>query len=174
MKTTQIIEELRNKLTIETGRHLYGILGTYPSLAQFAKKLRQVKIPGQKNFPASTNVNKGILEAIPDDEFRTLAENEAKRPEPTTTHVHRAFEKFLRARLKESGLIILERLELLFAYNLELSLLRTMAADDYRIILLLPGIIRGNAVVLFPELEDTQFKLPSNLIAENHMWEIRE
>lgn len=174
MKTNEIIEELRNKLTIETGRHLYGILGTYQGLGQFAKKLRQVKIPGQKNFPAPTNVNKGILEAIPDDDFHTLAENEAKRPEPTAIHVQKAFEIFLRVKLKENGLIILERMELLFAYSLELHLLKTLAADDYRIILLLPGTMKGNAVILFPEVEESQFKLPSNLIAEHHMWEIRE
>ena len=79
MKDTEIIEALRSKLTVPGGRHLYGVLGSYPALVAFSKKLRQAKSPDGRRFPKSMSVNLGILKAIPDDEFRQLVENEAKR-----------------------------------------------------------------------------------------------
>lgn len=172
MKDTEIIEALRGKLSISSGRHLYGVLGSYSSLEQFAGKLRQAKTADGKHFPGPMNVNRGILEAIPDDEFRNLVKNEAKRPEPTAAHVARAFEIFLRSKLRAKGLVVLANMELLFACHLELNLLRTMAADEDRIILLLPGKRSGGIVVMFPELNEGSYTLPSNLIAENHLWEL--
>lgn len=174
MKDTEIIEALRSKLAIPGGRHLYGVLGSYPALKTFAKKLRQAKTPDSKRFPEPLNVNRGILGTIPDEEFKQLAENEAKRPEPTAAHVAKAFEFFLRSKLRGKGLIVLSDLEMLFAYNLELNLLRTMAADDDRILLLLPGRRSGDHIAMFPDLVAGDYTLPNNLIAGNHLWELKE
>jgi hypothetical protein len=89
------------------GRHLYGIVGTYRTLDRFADRLQEAKTSDGQPFPAPTSVNKGILSAIPDDEFRKLVENEARKPEPTKAHINRAFEKFLRHSLMENGLVVL-------------------------------------------------------------------
>ena len=156
------------------GRHLYAVLGSYADLDRFAKKLKQAKTADGSPFPRSLNVNRGILDAIPDDEFRQLVENEAKRPEPTAAHVAKAFESFLRSQLGKSNLVVLSSLEMLFAYNLELNLLRTMAADEHRILLLLPGKRSGGRIVMFPDQEEASYMLPTNLVADNHMWEITE
>lgn len=173
MTDTEIIEALRSKLTMASGRHLYGVLGgSYAALEDFAAKLRQARTPANKQFPKPLNVTRGILDAIPDDEFRHLVENEAKRPEPTAAHVAKAFEIFLRSELDRKGLVVLANLELLFAYSLELNLLRTMATDDHRIVLLLPGRRSGGKVVMFPGLADGDYRLPANLIADNHLWEL--
>lgn len=174
MKIVDIIDALRSKLSLPVGRHLYGVLGTYPSLKNFAKELRQAKIPDGKRFPKSLNVNRGILNMIPDDEFRQLVKNEAKRPEPTAAHVAKAFEVFLRSKMRGKGIVVLSNLEMLFAYNLELNLLRSIAADDNRILLLLPGKHSGSKVIMFPDLEGSNYTLPTNLIAENHLWELRD
>jgi len=174
MKTTDIIETLRVKLSTPGGRHLYGVLGSYAALSSFAKKLRQARTMDGRTFPKPLNVNRGVLQAIPDDQFKHLVENEAKRPEPTAAQVARAFEAFLRSKLKGKGLVVLASLEMLFAYHLELNLLRTMAADDDRLLLLLPGKRSGGKVIMFPSLEDGNYVLPTNLIAENHLWELRE
>ncbi len=131
MKSTEIIEAIRQKLTVPGGRHLYGVLGTYTQLDGFARKLHQAKTTEGDPFPKPVNVNRGILDAIPEGEFKQLAENEAKRPEPTAAHVARAFERFLRAHL--TGLP---------------APVTAWQAGDYT--------------------------LPTNLIAENHLWEIRE
>ena len=173
MNDTEIIEALHSKLLMPTGRHLYGVLGTYPALKSFAEKLQQAKAPDGKPFPAPLSVTRGILDAIPDDEFRSLVEREAKRPEPIAAHVARAFETFLRVHLKENGLVVLERLEILFAYGSDFSLLRTLATDSQRILLLLPGKREHGRVVMFPDQEDGEYTLPGNLIAENHLWELR-
>jgi len=174
MKSTEIIEAIRHKLSIPGGRHLYGVLGTYRQLDRFARKLHQAKTTEGNPFPNPINVNRGILNAIPDDEFKQLAENEAKRPEPTAAHVARAFERFLRANLTGNGILILSNLEMLFAYHIELNLLRTMAADEDRVLLLLPGRRSRGRIIMFHEMDEGDYTLPTNLIAENHLWEIRE
>lgn len=174
MRDTEIIEALRSKLAVPAGRHLYGVLGTYPRLRTFAKKLQQARTLDGRAFPKPLSVNLGILQSIPDEEFRQLVESEAKRPEPTAAHVARAFESFLRSKLRGKGLVVLANLEMLFAYPLELNLLRTMAADDDRILLLLPGQRIGGKVTLFPDLDEGSYTLPVNLIAENHLWELKE
>lgn len=174
MKSTQIIEALRSKLAIPTGRHLYGILGTYSALSDFTEAMRQARMPDGERFPKPLSVNKSILRAIPDDEFLQLVQNEAKRPEPTSAHVGMAFETVLRSRLETRNVLVLEHLELVFAYNLELNLLRTLAADQHRVILLLPGRRERGQVVLFPDADSSRHTFPSNLIANNHLWELSE
>lgn len=173
MNDTEIIEALCSKLVVPTGRHLYGVLGTYPALKRFAQNLQQARIPDNGPFPAPLSVTRGILNAIPDDEFRYLVEHEAKRPEPIATHVARAFETFLRVHLRGNGLIALERLEILFAYGSDLSLLRTLSTDSNRILLLLPGKLEHDRVVMFRDQEDGEYALPVNLIAKDHLWKLR-
>lgn len=173
MTDTEIIEALRGKLAVPTGRHLYGILGAYDALKRFSKKLQQAKTSDGIPFPAPLSVNAGILDAIPDSEFLDLAKNEPRRPEPTARHVEQAFERFIREKLGDKGLVVLRDLEMLFAYNVELNLLRTLAADQSRVLLLLPGKRLGNTIAMFHGLTDYSFMLPTNLIAENHLWELR-
>jgi hypothetical protein len=174
MKDSEIIESLLSKLAMPGGRHLYGVLGTYSQLANFAKQLQHAKTRDGRNFPRPLSVNRGILESIPDDKFRQLVENEAKKPEPTAAHVGMAFEKFLRSKLRGKGLVVLQDLELLFAYNIDLNLLRTMATDEDRVLLLLPGRRGGERIRLFLDFERANIMIPSNLIAEDHIWELRE
>jgi len=174
MKDTEVIETLQSKLAMPGGRHLYGILGSYGQLVKFSQKLKDARTPEGDSFPEPISLNQGILKSIPDDEFRHLVENEAKRPEPTTKHVAKAFESFLRATLQKKGLAVLAHLELIFAYGLELNLFRTLAADDYRLILLLPGKRQGGSVIMFPDYSEGNYKLPTNLIADNHLWQITD
>lgn len=173
MKDIEIIENLRSKLNLSGGRHLYGILGSYSALKKFHKQLRQAKMPDGRRFPKAISVNKGILNTIPDGEFQELVKNEAKRPEPTAAHVGKAFEAFLRSKLTGQGLIILSNLEMLFAYNLELNLLRTMASDDDRALLLIPGKRLGDRIIMFPDSDEGSYTLPTNLIAAGHLWELK-
>ena len=174
MTDTLIIEELQKRLSIPSGRHLYGILGSYPALERFAHSLQQARKPDGKPFPVPVSLNRGILEEIPEEEFKELVENEPRRPEPTANHVKKAFEAYLRSLLGKQKLLVLTDLEILFTYNIELNLLRTLATDDKRIILLLPGYRQRGEVLLFPELVENTCTLPVNFIANNHMWELNE
>lgn len=156
------------------GRHLYGIVGTYRTLDRFADRLQEAKTSDGQPIPAPTSVNKGILSAIPDDEFRKLVESEARKPEPTEAHINRAFEKFLRLKLMENGLVVLSNLELLFAYDVDLNPLRTLATDQQRVILLLPGRRAGDKIIMFSESGEDSYLLPTNLIADDHIWSLNE
>jgi hypothetical protein len=173
MTDTEIIEALRNRINVPAGRHLYGVLGTYARLERFSKTIQQARTIGGQPFPAPLSVNREILEAIPDEEFKELAENETKWPLPTMQHVKQSFEAFLRSSLRDHDLLVLSGLEMLFAYNIELNLLRTLATDDKHIILLLPGKRdRQGNVTMFPGLVQQTYILPTNFIAENHLWEL--
>ena len=99
MNDAEIIAALRNRLNVKAGRHLYGILGSYRALERFSVNLQQVNTIEGQSFPAPLLVNRKILEAIPDEEFKEIAENEPKRPEPTMQYVKKSFEKFLRSEL---------------------------------------------------------------------------
>jgi hypothetical protein len=174
VKDADIVEALRGRLSVPTGRHLYGVVGTYEALDRFTTKLSQARPPSGGHFPKPRSVTRGILDAIPDEEFRQLVADEARRPEPTAAHVGRAFEAFLRATLKGKGIVILSDLEFVFAYGLELSLLRSLAADEDQVLLLLPGRREGSRVVMFAETGESGYALPSNLIADNHLWELKD
>jgi len=174
LKDAEVIDSIMVKLSKPVGRHLYGVLGSYRSLERFSGKLQEAKTLDGKPFPKPLSVNRGILETIPDDEFRKLVRDEAKRPEPTADHVKQAFESFLRTILQKDGLVILKGLEMLFAYNVDLNALRTMAADDFRIILLLPGRRDSGKIFMFPGAGPITYNLPTNLIAEDHLWELRD
>ena len=67
MTTTEIIETLRQKISVPTGRHLYGVLGTYARLEDFARELPKAKTLDGVPFQKPLNVNNGILDSIPDD-----------------------------------------------------------------------------------------------------------
>ena len=173
MNTAEIIEALRSRVTVPSGRHLYGVLGSYQALTDFASELSKAKMPeSDATFSATINVNRGILEAIPDEDFKRLASNEARHPQPTANQVSRAFEVFLRSVLPGNGLVVLSNFEMLFAYNIELNLLRSMATDDNRILLLLPGKRSAGKIIMFPDMDGADYVLPVNLIAENHMWQL--
>ncbi len=174
MRITDIIEALHIKLSVPAGRHLYGVLGSYKQLKEFVVQLCQAKDPDNRKFPKPLSVNKGILNEINDEEFKHLVVNEAKRPEPTAAHVAKAFDSFLRSKLKKKGLLVLWHLEMLFAYHLELNVLRTMATDDDWILLLLPGKRSSGKIIMYPDDDEGSYMLPSNLIADNHLWEITE
>ena len=173
MTEAEIITALKAKLSVPTGRHLYGVLGTYPALDAFARKLQQARLSDTGRFPKPLSVNNGILGIIPEDEFRLLVEDEAKRPEPTAKHVEQAFGTFLRDALQAKGMVVLTGLEMLFAYGIDLSPLRVLATDDHRVILLLPACREGGRVRLYPHLSDAEVYLPDKLIADNNLFELK-
>lgn len=177
MKAADIITELHRKLDMPGGRHLYAILGTYNKLALFAKELSKTLIPSQNiHFPKPLNVNREIMDSIPDEEFRELCLEETKRPASTRRRVELAFEEFLTTVLKKQNLIVLEKLELILAYGVDPEPLRTLSTDDHRIIMLLPAKKTSDCILMFPECADLNYdySLPGNLIANDRVWEFKE
>lgn len=172
MTNTEVIETLRARLSVPVGRHLYGVLAKYELLWRFAAQLAEAKSVEGIPFPQAISANRGILNTIPDDEFRKLVNDEAKRPEPTAAHVASAFELFIRSQLTGQGLVVLKDLELVFSYSLELNLLRTLAVDQDRILLCFPGRRERGVVILFPDSDHGSYTLPTNLIADNNLWEL--
>jgi hypothetical protein len=170
----QIITELRDKLQFDIGRHLYSILGTYHQLEAFEQDdLRQAMLPGGAPFPCPVNLNRQLLANISDEDLRKLVRDEARRPLAVKRALNIALDTLLGSMLSEAKFLILKSVELVFAYDLELSLFRTRAANQNHILLLLPGQRRSDHVTIFHEAS-TRFHrtLPTNLIADNHLWEL--
>ena len=177
MKDIEIISVMGKKLEIPVGRHLYGILGTYSDLEHFKKTLKTAVYEDEKPYPLPISVTSCLLNAFSDEEFHRIVTDEAKRPEPTRKSIAAEFNSFIRKTITDQKLIVLEDLELLFAYGIDLYPFRTQATDDKRIILLLPGLRKNGVIYLYSEKStliplQNEVILPSNLIAEDHLWEL--
>jgi hypothetical protein len=170
----QIISRLREKLQFDVGRHLYCVLGTYGQLKRFEHTdLAQARDNQDCHFPSPINLNRDLLKRIGDDDLRQLVDAEAKRPHAVTYRLNQEFDGLLDDLLQQTNLVILKQLELLFAYNLDLSVLRTRASNQSHVLLLIPAERRGEHVVVFHQAPSRfQRSMPPNLIATNHLWEL--
>lgn len=178
MKTAgpQVISELREKLQFNVGRHLYGVLGTYAQLGEFEQAhLTHARDPHGERFPQLVNVNRELLARISDDVLRELVRDEARRPLAVQRRLGQELSALLKQLLQSTDFLILKQLELTFAYDLDLSVFRTHATNENHILLLLPGERRGEHVALFHEADPGFHRsIPPNLIADNHLWELRD
>ena len=172
----QVISELREKLQFDIGRHLYGVLGSYDQLGRFENEdLAQARDHQDQPLPLPVNVNRELLRRIGDDDLRQLVDAEARRPHAVTYRLNQEFDNLLYDLLQRENLVILKQLELLFAYNLELSVLRTRASNQSHILLLMPAERRGEHIIMFHEAPSKfQRSIPPNLIADNHLWELTD
>ena len=172
----QVISELREKLQFDIGRHLYGVLGTYDQLGRFENEdLAQAHDHQDQPLPLPVNVNREVLRRMGDDDLRQLVDAEARRPHAVTYRLNQEFDNLLYDLLQRKNLVILKQLELLFAYNLELSVLRTRASNQSHILLLMPAERRGEHLIMFHEAPPKfQRSIPPNLIADNHLWELTD
>ena len=173
---TQILTELRNRLPVSMGRHLYGVLGTYGQLDQFEQDhLAQAKDLQGRPFPPPTNVNRELLARIGDADLRQLVRDEARRPQAVHRRLGQELDRLLGQCLQDNHFVIAKQLELVFAYGLDFGVFRTRAANQNHILLLLPGERRGDHITLFHEAEQRFHRsIPTNLIADNHLWELQD
>ena len=87
--------------------------------------------------------------------------------------IKKEFEELLSDTFKKQNLVILKDLEFLFAFGVDLAPLRLHASNGRHLVLLLPGEKSGNKTILYHETEECFHRpLPSNLVMENHTWEI--
>jgi hypothetical protein len=176
MKCTgpQIVSELRGKLQFDVGRHLYVALGAYRQLERFVSTdLAQGSDRSGQPFPPPTNLNRSLLQSLTDEDLRQLVRDEARQPEAIQRRLNQSLQDLLQRLFAEQQFLILDHLELLFAYSLDLSVFRTIAANNHHLLLLLPGQRHGDHVTLFHEA-DARFHRPlsEHLVAENHVWEL--
>ena len=178
MKMTgpQVISDLLDKLRFAVGRHLYAVLGSYARLAQFERAdLAQARDLKGNRFPAAINLSHELLRRIGDEDLCQLTRDEARRPQAVQRRLERELDALLGDLVHQHWLVILKQMELVFAHSLDLSAFRTRAVNDAHVLLLLPGERRGERVVLFHE-GGSRFErfLPGNLIADNHIWELKD
>jgi hypothetical protein len=170
----QINSALRERLQMPTGRHLYAILGTYGALERYERvSLKQALDADGRPLGLPINLNRELLRRIPDEDLKELVQNEAKRPQSVKQRLAEEFERILVESLEASPLVALKQVELVFAYDLELSCLRTRGVNKKHILLLLPGQRSSDRVTLFHEASPACHRtLPANLVPDNHLWEL--
>ena len=121
----QIISALRENIQLEIGRHLYGVLGSYASLKRFEQlDLNPARFLNGKPFPNPVNLNRSLLDRIGDEDLRSLVQNEARLPQTVQRRLNQEFDLLLQSLLQQSSFLILKQIEFLFAYNLDLHVIR--------------------------------------------------
>ncbi len=171
-----IVTQLREKLKSTTGRHLYGVLGTYKQLKAFEKKvLSQGKVASGDKFPSPVNLNKALLDRFDDESLKKLTEDEARMPLSVKNRLNTEFDDFLADRLEKSVILILKNIEILYAYEVDPACLRRRATNQNHIILLVPGKLLNDRIVLFLEgSPENHRNFPGSLITREHLWEIED
>jgi hypothetical protein len=171
----QIVTELRKQLQNQSGRHLYVVLGNYNQLDTFEKAdLASAQMVDGQALPRAVNFNRDLLEHIEDEALRRMVRDESRRPQAVESQLNQAFEQLLRDNFNKGTLLILKQCELMFAYRLDLSKLRTYATNQNHLLLLLPGKLVSNQIMLFHEADQRfQNQFPGQLVTENNVWELK-
>ncbi len=171
----QIISEFRKQLKNQSGRHLYVVLATYDQLASFEKNdLTQAATAEGQAFPKPLNFNLALLANIEDEDLRKMVRDESRRPKAVESQLNQAFENLLHSYYNSQTLLIMKQCELMFAYHLDLSKLRTYATNQNHLLLLLPGKVVSNQILLFYEADQRfQTQFPGQLVTENNLWELK-
>jgi len=100
LTATQIISELRARLQVDVGRHLYGVLGSYAGLEGFERgHLAEARDVNGAPFPVPLNLNRALLDSIADDDLRGLIRDEARRSLATQRRLNEHLTNLLTARL---------------------------------------------------------------------------
>ena len=78
----EINSQLRQKLAMPTGRHLYVVLGTYERIERYERvAFREARGPDDKPLGPALNINHSLLQRFEDEELKWLVRNEAGMPE---------------------------------------------------------------------------------------------
>jgi hypothetical protein len=172
----EINSQLRQKLEMPTGRHLYVVLGTYERLDRYERvDFREARSPSGQKLGDPVNVNHTLLDRINDDELKRLVQTEASRTESVKDRLAKELDTLVAERLNGGSFLAIKNLEILFAYDLELNCLRIRATNQKHILILLPGEKVGDRITLFHEAQAQNHRtLPTNLVPENHLWELSE
>jgi hypothetical protein len=172
----EINSQLRQKLEMPTGRHLYVVLGAGGRLERYENvDFREARWPSGQRLGEPVNVNHNLLDRINDDELKRLVQTEASRTESVKARLAKELDALVAEKLNGSSFLALKNLELLFAYDLELNSLRIRATNQKHILILLPGEKVGDRITLFHEAPSNNHRtLPTNLVPENHLWELNE
>jgi hypothetical protein len=172
----EINSHLRQKLEMPTGRHLYVVLGTYERLERYERvDFGEARSPKGQRLGEPVNFNHILLERINDEELKGLVQTEASRTESVKDRLAKELDALVAEKLNGGSFLALKNLEILFAYDLELHCLRIGATNQKHILVLLPGEKVGDRITLFHEAPSNNHRtLPTNLVPENHLWELNE
>lgn len=172
----EINSQLRQKLEMPTGRHLYVILGAYDRLERYEKvDFSEARSPSGQPLGAPVNINHTLLDRINDEELKGLVQTEASRTESVKDRLAKELDSLVAEKLNGNSFLAIKNLEIIFAYDLELNCLRIRATNQKHILILLPGEKVGDRITLFHEAPSNNHRtLPTNLVPENHLWELSE
>ncbi len=123
----EINSQLRQKLEMPTGRHLYVVLGTFDRLERYEKiDFCEARSPSGQHLAEPVNINHSLLDRIKDDELKRLVQTEASRTESVKDRLVKELDALVAEKLNSSSFLALKNLEILFAYDLELNCLRIL------------------------------------------------
>ena len=102
----EINSQLRQKLEMPTGRHLYVVLGTYERLERYEKvDFREARSPSGQRLGEPVNVNHNLLDRINDDELKRLVQTEASRTESVKDRLAKELDALVAEKLNGGFLL---------------------------------------------------------------------
>ncbi len=127
----EINSQLRQKLAMPTGRHLYIVLGTYERIERYERvAFREARGPDDRPLGPALNINLSLLQRFGDEELKWLVRHEAGMQETVKKQLADELDALVADKLMETSFLALKNLELLFAYDMELNCFRIRAVNQ--------------------------------------------
>lgn len=127
----EINSQLRQKLEMPTGRHLYVILGTYARLERYERvDFREARSPANEKLAPAVNINHALLARVADEELKRLVQTEASRLESVRDRLAKELDTFVADRLEASSLLTLKN-NLKFSECLSMELAAELFATRF-------------------------------------------
>ena len=105
----EINSQLRQKLAMPTGRHLYVVLGTYERIERYERvAFREARSPDDKPLGPALNINLSLLQRFGDEELKWLVRNEAGMQETVKKQLADELNALVADKLMETSFLAIK------------------------------------------------------------------
>jgi hypothetical protein len=102
----EINSQLRQKLAMPMGRHLYVVLGTYDRIERYERvAFREARSPDDKPLGPALNINHSLLQRFGDEELKWLVRNEAGMQETVKKQLADELDALIADKLTETSFL---------------------------------------------------------------------
>ena len=106
----EINSQLRQKLAMPTGRHLYVVLGTYERIERYERvAFREARSPDDKPLGPALNINLSLLQRFGDEELKWLVRNEAGMQETVKKQLADELDALVADKLMETSFLAIKK-----------------------------------------------------------------
>jgi hypothetical protein len=109
----EVNSQLRQKLEMPTGRHMYVVLGTYERIERYERvAFKEARSPSGQRLGSPVNINRTLLDRISDPELKRLVQTEASRTESVKRRLTDELDALVAEKLETGSFLAVKNLEL--------------------------------------------------------------